>query len=177
MAVDAKWRPTAAEGVKRDEAVMGKTAELFAKLGLSTEQADALVKYSDELGKLGGEAQEKAIEAALKERHAGWWKNLQESKELGGAKFEENRATWMMAAKSLLTADELKQVEADGLANYPPLIHALYRAGAKISEDTLQDGNRAAPPVPDALAKAKIQYPKSPELWDPTHPEFQGAKR
>lgn len=177
VVVDAKWRPKVIEGKPRDEAVLTKTAERFAKLGLNADQAQALIDYSDELAAAGAEAQEQAAAEAGKKQHADWWKQLQDSKELGGTKFDENKATWGKAASALLTPAELKQIAEDGLANYPPLVHALFRAGSKISEDTLHDGNRPAPAVPTELQKMKAQYPKSPELWDPNHPEFTGARK
>jgi hypothetical protein len=171
--VDAKWRPKAVDGVQRDDGLMGKTAELFAKHKLNPEQAQALVDYSDELAK----TQEKASAEAAKQQHSTWWKELQGDKELGGAKFAENQLVWNKGAKALLGEDGLKAVQEAGLANWPPLVRAMFRAGSKIGEDSLHDGNRAAPPVADELARAKAQYPNSPELWDPSHPEFQGAKR
>jgi hypothetical protein len=177
VVVDAKWRPKAVEGLKRDDAIMSKTAEVFAKHGLNDAQAQALVEYSDELGKLGAAAQEKAEAEAAKTQHATWWKELEQHKELGGAKFKENLAVAAKGAKALFGPDGIKAIEEAGLSNWPPLVAAMYRAGSKISEDTLQDGNRAAPPVPDDLAKLKAQYPKSPQLWDPTHPEYQGARK
>lgn len=175
--IDGKWRPKAVEGRSRDEGAMSKAAEFFAKQGFNAEQSQALIDFSDELAKGSEAAGKKAAEEAAKAESEGWWKELQEHKELGGAKFEENRNTWLKGASGLLTPAELERVQKDGLANYPPLIAALYRAGAKISEDTLQDGNRAAPPVPSELEAMKKQYPKSPQLWDPNHPEFVGARK
>lgn len=176
VAVDAKWRPPAKEGVQRDDGVLGKTAEVFAKLGLNTEQAQALIDYSDELSAAGTAASEKAQVAAAQKQHADWWKSLQTDKELGGPKIQENLALAVKGGKALF-GEDFAEIEKAGLSNWPPLVKALYRAGSKISEDVLQDGNRPAPPVPDALAAAKAAYPKSPELWDPNHPEFKGAKK
>lgn len=173
VAIDGKWRPKPVEGRTRDEAVLTKTAERFAKLGLNAEQSQALVDYSDELAAAGAAASQ----AAAKQQHADWWKTLEADKELGGAKFKENLEIAKKGAKALLGEDGLKEIEEAGLTNYPPLVRAMFRAGSKIGEDVLQDGNRPAPPIPDELAKVKAQYPNSPELWDPNHPKFQGAKR
>jgi hypothetical protein len=179
VAVDAKWRPAALEGVKRDDALMAKTAETFAKLGLNTEQADALVKYSDELAKLGSEASKAAEESALKEQNAGWWKELQADKEIGAGSDDGLKANLVIANKAvdaLFGEEGRKAIQEAGLTNWPPLVRAMVRAGAKIGEDTLLDGGKAAPPLTSELEKMKQQYPKSPELWDPNHPEFRGRK-
>lgn len=171
-AVDAKWRPKAVEGLQRDDKVLAQTADRFAKLGLNTDQAQAMVDYADELSKLS----EQADKAERKERHAGWWKDLEADKELGGAQFKEHLSLASKAGKALF-GEEFAEIEKAGLSNWPPLVRALFRAGSKMSEDTLQDNNRPAPPVPDELARIKAQYPKSPQLWDPNHPEFQGARK
>jgi hypothetical protein len=183
VAVDAKWRPPAVEGVQRDEAVLAKTAQKFAELGLNTEQAAALVAYSDELAKATTEAQTKATAAAeekqLREQNAGWWKELQADKEIGAGSDDGLKTNLVIANKAVdaLFGDEgRKAIQEAGLTNWPPLVRAMVRAGAKIGEDTLLDGNKAAPPLPSEFEKLKTQYPKSPELWDPTHPEFRGRK-
>lgn len=177
VVVDAKWRPPAVEGVKRDDAVMGQVAERFAKLGLNTAQAEAIVALSDELSQAGLAAQQKASEAASLQQHQKWGKELEVDPEIGGAKHKENLVLANKAVTALFGPEGAKLITEAGLSNWPPLVKAMYRAATKISEDTLQDGNRPAPPVPDALAKLKAQYPKSPQLWDPTHPEFQGARK
>src|SRR5688572_26207496 len=81
--VDEKWEPPAKEGVTRDPKVFGAARELFAKHKFTTEQAQALVEFSD--------AQAKAAADLATEADAGWVKELQVDKDIGGTKLDATK--------------------------------------------------------------------------------------
>jgi hypothetical protein len=149
----AKWAPKAVEGLKRDDAQLGKFRELAAKHGLKPETAQDLVDLSDELGKNALAAAEKARKDSLEQTLAGWKDAVKNHKELGGAKLKETLADVDRAMAKYAKDDPelIKFLEETGIGDHPKLVEFVARIGRDLREDSLQDG--AKKPASNAKPK------------------------
>lgn len=140
--VDDKWEPKPVEGVTRDAKQLGEARALFKKLGLTTEQSQALVDYSDAQAKLVAEASKAKAAEVAKELEAGrekGWNALKSDKDIGGSNFEASigharRAIDSMGAHAQAVRDRLFEL---GLDNDAVLVRGLIELGSKLGEDTV----------------------------------------
>jgi len=129
--VDDKWEPKQAEGVKRDAKVVGEARGLFKKLGLTSEQAQALVEFSD--------AQAKTLADDVKAADDGWLKELQDDKEIGGPKLAATRESVREMLRQLKSGPQLaKWVDQMGIGNAAPLVRVLAELASRTREDTVK---------------------------------------
>ncbi len=141
--VDEKWEPKTAEGMTRDAAVVGEFKKLAQELKLSPEAAQKLVEFSD--------AQEKSRQALVSEADAAWKKELQEDKELGGAKLKQTTESARRLIRSLKSGPELVHwLDEMSLGNATPLVRAFAELAARTSEDNINGTLTERAPEVDA---------------------------
>lgn len=129
--VDDKWEPKAADGVKRDPKAFGDARSLFKKLGLNTEQSQALVEFADARAKAEAEAHTAA--------DAAWVKEITEDKEIGGAKLPATRTAVREMLRQLKTGPALsKWLDDMGIGNAAPLMRTFAELASRVGEDNVR---------------------------------------
>jgi hypothetical protein len=155
--VDDKWEAKAVDGVSRDPKVFGAARSLFSKIGLTQEQAQALVDFSDAQAVEGS----KAAEAAVATRRAESWKAIESDKELGGAKLAESKKAYQDAVRAFGGKELADFLKSQGLENELPIVRALVKAGRALKEDTVNGTTTdTGKPVGDKFERhVRAQYP------------------
>lgn len=123
-------------------------ADFAKEQGFSSAQAQKFAeRYAGQVN-----AAKEQVQAAHKERVAGWFAATKADKEIGGAKFEEN---WNLAKQGLsaVASDDFKQMLVEtGLGSHPAMVRTLARIGRAIAEDSSAGTGGAA-----GEAKPKIE--------------------
>lgn len=122
------------DGVDLDETVIGGFSDVAKEIGLSQEQAGAVVEKIAPLL-----AQREAQRVA--EITQAWGEEAKQDKEIGGEQFDEN----LSVAKQALDAygtDELKSIlDESGIGNHKEVIKFMWRVGQTLQEDRLMSGD------------------------------------
>jgi len=103
----------------------------FAELGLSVEQAQALVDLQAEQHRKAIEAQ-KSLKA---EARAEWGKAAAADKEYGGAAFAANAGIARQAFQAFGSPALVELFDQTGIGNHPEVFRAFYRVGKAMAED------------------------------------------
>lgn len=129
---------TLPEGVKFNDAVLGKFKSTAAELKLDQAGAQKFVDIGSEMAKAIGEGQAEALKAAV----ADWTTAAKNDKEIGGEKFDENVALANRALATFGSPELIDFFAKSGISQNPEVIRAFVRVGKAVSEDTLVAGGR-----------------------------------
>lgn len=130
----------AIEGVTLDEGLVAEAEPIFRELGLSNEQANALLPLAPKLMEKAQEASIQAMIDAGAQQRKGWLDAFHADPDIGGAKREE---TEHLAAKGLDALGFAKghpfraALTETGFGNHPDMIRAFRRIGEMVGEDSL----------------------------------------
>jgi len=150
------------EGLKADDANSAKFLDAAAKLGLSNDAVQTLVK---EIGPHFAEMAKQASDFAasfqnFQDMNKSWQSECQSDPEFGGAKLEDTRAMVMKAWDATLSPEEKKGVMSalnlTGAGNHPDVFRAFARLASRISEGGPVGGGK---PAAGARTAAEIMYP------------------
>lgn len=143
--------------------LLGKLKAHAKEWGLKKEQAQAILEL--------GVAAQKGLEQELREHHEQqvkeWRDASKKDKEIGGARFDENKAVAHKAMKAFATPDLLKLLDTSGLGNHPELLRLFHRIGTRISEDSSAGTKGTGSAGPAAGSKEAFfakMYPKSKQV-------------
>lgn len=128
------------EGVKVDEARMGKFTEWAKSNNLSQEAAQAAMDMAVDLRK--GDAEQ--LQAAIDAQAEAWGNEAKADKEFGGDKFDENLAVAKRALDQFGTPELKTLLKASKMGNHPEVLRVFYRIGQAISQDGFVPGRSAA---------------------------------
>lgn len=128
----------ALEGVTLDPALIDEATPIFKELGLTNDQANALLPLAPKLMEKAQEAtMQSLIEAGAQQRQT-WLEAFKADPDIGGAKMEE---TTHLAAKGLDAIGFVeghpfrKALTESGFGNHPDMIRMARRLGELVSED------------------------------------------
>jgi hypothetical protein len=140
------------EGLKFDDALLGKFSETAKGLGLSQEGAQKIV-----------DLQAQSVKAEIDARLSGFNKQVSDwgeaSKKLFGTDFEKQFGLAAKAVERFGDADLKTLLRESGLGNHPAVIKAFNKIGALMSEDQPVDGRRAGG---EAKTTAELMFDKMP---------------
>lgn len=147
------------EGFVGDPATLEAATPVLKELGLSNDQAQALVPLLETHTTRVLEAAQQAQAELINAERSNWLTSAKADAEIGGEKWD---ATIVAAAKGLdglgfPKGSPLRDLlDASGLGNHPEMIRAWSRVGEKISEDNdFPRGGGTAP----AKSREEILYP------------------
>lgn len=127
---------TLPEGMERDEELLGTFVDKAKELGLTQEQAQALVDIQ------AGAVQKQA--QVIDDMMAGWQKETEADEELGGANMDENLSVARAGVEEVLNETEAaafyEALQVSGLGSHPAIIRPLFRFGKMLSDDTVHRG-------------------------------------
>ncbi|MEO0034137.1 MAG: hypothetical protein RLZZ501_160 [Pseudomonadota bacterium] len=103
----------------------------FAELGLSVEQAQALVDLQADQQRKVVEAQKSLKATAISE----WSKEAAADKEFGGEAFAANAGIARQAFQAFATPELVELFNQTGIGNHPEVFRAFYRVGKAMAED------------------------------------------
>lgn len=142
------------DGMTLDPTAVEAFTPVAKELGLSQDQAQKIVDlYATQVA-----ASQKALADGWIKTQQDWAKDLSSDKEFGGEAFNATRNQANTVLAKYATKDEIQQIQAMGLGNFPPFVKLLARAGKAMGEDTFVRGNLsggAASPE----ERAKNMYP------------------
>lgn len=146
----------ALDGFELDTELLGEAEPVFRELGLSNEQANALLPLVPKvMEKAQNAVVQSMLDAGANQRKA-WLDAFTADPEIGGAKREE---TEHLAAKGLdamgFTADHpfRKALTESGFGNHPDMIRMARRMGEMLGEDGTFARAGAGEDKPDPLAE------------------------
>jgi hypothetical protein len=148
--VPEKYEFRAPEGLRLDDAVLGAFSEVAKELALPQ---DAAQKVIDKMAPVFAARQAEQLKALSES----WVQASVADKEFGGEKIAEHLAVAKKALDELATPELRKLLDETGLGNHPEVIRVFYRAGKRLSEDTVVGGRRTASPTGDI----RSLYPNS----------------
>lgn len=126
------------EGVELDAALVEEATPIFKELGLTNDQANALLPLAPKLMAQAQEAtMQRLIEAGAQQRQQ-WLEATKADPDIGGAKMEE---TTHLAAKGLDAIGFVeghpfrKALTESGFGNHPDMIRMARRLGELVGED------------------------------------------
>ena len=147
-----KYEFTPPEGMELDPVALGKFEPIARELNLDQEQANKLVGIYAELAKGHNEAWAKTQED--------WRASVTTDQEFGGEKLETTLRDANLALTKFAQPADIAEIKALGLANCPPLVKLLARAGALMGEDKIFNGN-GTPEANTEAARAARMFPSS----------------
>lgn len=127
----------APEGVALDPVAVEAFAPVAKDLGLTQAQAQRVVDLYAGLQQSQAEAQAEQVKA--------WAKAVTTDKEIGGAKWAENRAVIARARDAFATPELVSLMEQTGLGSHPEVIKLFVRVGKAISDDGHVIGGNPGP--------------------------------
>jgi hypothetical protein len=127
----------APEGVALDAAAVEAFSPIAKDLKLSQAQAQRLVDVYAGLQAQQAEAQAEQVKA--------WAKAVVADKEIGGAKWAENRAVIARARDQFASPGLVQLMEQTGLGSHPEVIKLFVRVGKAISDDGHVIGGNPGP--------------------------------
>ena len=127
-----KYEFTMPDGVELDAKLVEQFDPVLRDLKLTNEQANKLAGVLA----TARAADAKAAEEAFAEQVAGWAKQAQDDKELGGAAFDENVRSAQKAIAAFASPELKTLLDSTGLGNHPELLKFCMRIGKAIGEDT-----------------------------------------
>lgn len=132
--VPDKYEFTAPEGSTLNEGSLAHFSEISREIGLSQEQAQAVI---NKMAPVIAAQSVEAVRAAQAE-----WKAAQVTdKEFGGDQLAANLGIARKALQAFGTPELTQLLNQSGLGDHPEILRAFYRAGKAISEDTFVSGN------------------------------------
>ena len=138
------------DGMTLDPTAVEAFTPVAKELGLSQDQAQKIVDlYAAQVA-----ASQKALVDGWTKTQQDWAKDLSSDKEFGGEAFNTTRNQANTVLAKYATKDEIQQIQAMGLGNFPPLVKLLARAGKAMGEDTFVRGEQAKP----SKSAAEILY-------------------
>lgn len=136
------------EGVVASADDIKAFSALAGELGLDSTKAQKIVDFQAALTKRAMEGAEKAgadaRTAAREQTLAGWAKEIETDKELGGAKFEETKQLASKVMRAVGSPKLVAFLDESGLGSHPEMVRFFRSIGARMSEDTLS-GSLATP--------------------------------
>jgi hypothetical protein len=150
------------DGFVGDPATLEAATPVLKELGLSNDQAQALVPLLETHTSRVLEAAQQAQAEMINAERSNWLTNAKADAEIGGEKWD---TTIVAAAKGLdglgfPKGSPLRDLlDASGLGNHPEMIRAWSRVGEKISEDS--SFPRGGGVQTGARTNAEILYPSS----------------
>jgi hypothetical protein len=127
----------APEGVALDQAAVEAFAPVAKDLGLTQTQAQRVVDLY-----AGLQAKQQEAQAGLVKE---WAKQVTTDKEIGGAKWAENRAVIARARDAFATPELVQLMEQTGLGSHPEVIKLFVKVGKAISDDGHVIGGNPGP--------------------------------
>lgn len=147
-----KYEFTPPEGMVLDPDGVSKFEPVARELNLSQEDANKLISlYAEQTM-----TSQKAHADAWVQRQESWKASVMEDKELGGSNLDSSLRDANLALTKFAKPEDIAEIKALGLANCPPLVKLLARAGKLMGEDTMQNGN-----VKAEVMTAKSMFPNS----------------
>lgn len=145
------------EGVEVDAALLTSVKGLAKELDLSQAGAQKLAEKAHSLTKAFGENTKATLAEAKKE----WADKMQNDKEFGGTRLQENLGYAAKAMKEFATPELKQLLNESGLGNHPELVKAFIKVGKKMTGDNanLVVGN---PPAKKDVPIANRIYPNNP---------------
>lgn len=124
---------TLPEGVEADPELLDGFRALAKESGLKGESAQKVV----DLYVQAQQRAEQKAQAAWEQRQQEWLENLKADKDIGGAKWEENKAIARRAMARFSTPELDQFLDASGFGNHPEMVKLAIRLGKAISEDSI----------------------------------------
>lgn len=124
---------TAAEGVVFDSGVIDSFSEVAKELNLTQDQAQQV------LDKMAPVLQERQV-AQLTAARGEWLKSIQNDKEYGGDKLNENLGIAKKALGQFASEEFKTLLGQSGLGDHPEVLRLFYRVGLSMSEDGVVTG-------------------------------------
>jgi len=125
------------EGTAVDQAALDTALPEFREAGLTKAQAQTAIGLYIKLQAKQAEAQAAQV--------AEWAKAVTTDKEIGGAKWAENRAVIARARDQFATPELVQLMEQTGLGSHPEVIKLFVRVGKAISDDGHVIGGNPGP--------------------------------
>ena len=122
---------TMPEGLTIDADLLGQAAPLFKKMGLSQEDAQALVDLQASGVQKYAQEQSDAATAQI----STWEADAKADKEIGGEAFDENIGTAKLALEKVGTPELTKFLTDSGAGSHPEVIRAFVKMGKLLKED------------------------------------------
>lgn len=144
------------EGMKKDDAMLGKFKPIAKELGLKPEGAQKLV----DLWASTVSAQAKAAQESWANTQKGWKESVKTDKELGGQNFEATRVDVGRFFNAFDKDGSIrKEISSLGLSNHPALVRLAVRAAKLMREDGGGNGNGGASSEKSADQIMRLRYP------------------
>jgi hypothetical protein len=125
------------EGTTVDQAALDTALPEFRQAGLTKEQAQTAIGLYIKLQAKQAEAQAAQVQQ--------WAKDVVADKEIGGAKWAENRAVIARARDAFASPELVQLMEQTGLGSHPEVIKLFVRVGKAISDDGHVIGGNPGP--------------------------------
>lgn len=125
------------EGAQIDGAKVQAFQGLVKKLGLKSDQAQALADFYVAAGPYSHEIRDQQAQK--------WAQAVKSDRELGGQNFERTVRLSRLAMAKYGDAEVRKLLDETGLGNHPALIRLMVRAGQPLQEDSIGSTGSAPP--------------------------------
>lgn len=132
--VPEKYELKAPEGIKFDNATLEKVAADAKALGLTQDQAQALLERDLKAASSWEQAQ---IEDLKKQTDEEWPKLVQSDKELGGDNYSKNVELAHRTIAKFGSEQFVQDLKASGFGNHPELLRTFFRIGKAMAEDSI----------------------------------------
>jgi hypothetical protein len=124
------------DGLELDQAAIEAFTPLAKELGLTQEQAQALVDLDSERQTRSHNEMQDAIDAM----HEGWIDEVKADKELGGANFDESIQTARTFINGYADPELIDVLNETGMGNHPAVVRLFYNLGKSMKEDNVNLG-------------------------------------
>lgn len=162
------------EGVQYDDQTVKDFLSVAHKIGLTSEQVQAILNYdADRVARQGQERvgdPEKCLDALRQgdDMNPGW-----------GSTTPRYVAVAKRAMEALFHPTSITRIIESGLGNDPHFIRALYRIGRELGAEGLitgeEEGSLSGATTSAAAELEKIMLDKKHPYWDAKHPEHEEA--
>lgn len=152
------------EGVKADEAALGRFKALAKESGLDSPKAQKLYDFYLETQREAA----KALDAEISQTQKDWAKQLRADPEIGGPALKANFQVAVKAVEKFATPELKAYLQESGLGGHPEIVRLFNRIGKAISEDSIAGGSgegKGADPATsqDAFLRSFFTHPTSQE--------------
>ena len=145
------------EGVTADPTLMTNIKGLAKELDLSQAGAQKLAEKANALTKAFSESTANTLAEAKKE----WSQRMQNDKDFGGTRLQENLGYAAKAMKEFATPELKQLLNESGLGNHPELVKAFIKVGKSMTGDNDKLVTGQAPVKKDVPIANRI-YPNNP---------------
>lgn len=125
---------TIAQELVADTEALESAKVLFAKYGLSQEQAQELIDVQNQLMTRQHKEFAQKMQTETDQLLGKWENEVRADEELGGAKIKENMAIARSAAINLGVPEALAVISEANMSSNPAILRLLYRAGKALQE-------------------------------------------